>query len=59
MLNNVLRMEQCKRCGKMFIPSYEYIYKLLSEIRGKKFDYYCSYSCWRKDGGDGGKRKNC
>lgn len=51
----MLELEKCKRCGKMFIPTYEYVYKLPSNIKGKGYDYYCSYNCWRKDGGDSGK----
>ena len=46
-------MKQCARCGKMFIPGAEHLYKL---IRDNKTQYYCSYTCWRKDGGDNGKR---
>lgn len=49
-----LAMYQCKRCGKMFIPGAEHLYKI---IKDGKTNYYCSYSCWRKDGGDNGERK--
>lgn len=45
--------KQCKRCGKMFIPGVEHLYKL---IKNNKTYYYCSYNCWRKDGGDNGKK---
>ena len=48
-----LLMRQCFRCGKMFIPGSEHLYKL---IKSGKTYYYCSYTCWRKDGGDNGKR---
>ena len=47
-------MKRCCRCGKMFIPGKEHLYKL---IRNNKSCYYCSYTCWRKDGGDNGERK--
>lgn len=49
---SILLMHQCKRCGKMFIPAVEHLYKLNKD---KKTYYYCSYTCWRKDGGDNGK----
>ena len=48
-----MRMKQCGRCGKMFIPAAEHLYKL---HKGDKTKSYCSYTCWRKDGGDNGKR---
>ena len=44
---------ECKCCGKMFIPAREHLYKLQKD---KKICYYCSYNCWRKSGGDNGKR---
>lgn len=47
----MLQMKQCKRCGKMFIPGAEHLYKLI--IEGKT-NHYCSYNCWKKDGGDNG-----
>jgi len=46
------RVYECPICGKKFIPTANYLYKLRS-IHGVK--YYCSYTCWRKDGGDSGK----
>lgn len=49
----MFKMQMCKRCGKMFIPGSEHLYKL---IKLGKTCYYCSYTCWRKDGGDNGKR---
>lgn len=48
-----LLMRQCFRCGKMFIPAAEHLYKI---TKYGKTNYYCSYTCWRKDGGDSGKR---
>lgn len=47
----MFRTEMCQRCGKMFIPGAEHLYKITKD---KKVNYYCSYSCWRKDGGDNG-----
>lgn len=41
----------CKRCGKMFIPAPQHLYKIQKD---GKSNYYCSYNCWRKDGGDNG-----
>ena len=41
----------CARCGKMFIPGAEHLYKIEKD---KKVNNYCSYTCWRKDGGDNG-----
>ena len=50
------RMKQCKRCGKVFIPGTAHLYKLIKERRTY---YYCSYNCWREEGGDNGtKRRN-
>lgn len=45
--------KNCGQCGKMFIPGREHLYKLL---KSNKTKYYCSYSCWRKAGGDNGKK---
>lgn len=39
----------CPVCGKWFIKPVENIYKV--KIRGK-LKHCCSYSCWRKAGGD-------
>lgn len=41
-------------CGKEFIPSYCWLYKLKPR-KNTKTRYFCSYSCWRKAGGDGGR----
>lgn len=53
-LSEVWRIEKCKICGKTFIPTYKYLYKL--KDRNQKTIYYCSYTCWKKDGGDNGNR---
>lgn len=47
----MFKTQLCKRCGKMFIPAPQHLYKL---THYNKTDYYCSYNCWRKDGGDNG-----
>ena len=42
---------KCEKCTKFFIPAKEHLYKL---VKKGKTCYYCSYTCWRKDGGDNG-----
>lgn len=42
----------CAKCGKSFIPASGHLYKLQKH---GKLEYYCSYKCWRKAGGDNGK----
>jgi len=44
-------IKKCSECGKTFLPSEGYMYK-----RGLKFQD--SYTCYRKAGGDNGKRKS-
>jgi len=44
-------------CGKKFIPTVEYIYKLRKGKTGAT-KYYCSYTCWRKAGGDNGPSRH-
>ena len=46
------RVHRCT-CGKTFIPTHEYVYKL--SVKGR-LKYYCSYTCWRKAGGGSGTR---
>ena len=46
----------CPICGKVFVFNPMSIYKLYNNKRDKKLKWYCSYTCWRKDGGDSGKR---
>ena len=48
--DGIWKIYECK-CGKRFIPRPNWLYKIKSK-------YYCSYTCWRKDGGDGGNTKN-
>ena len=38
----------CAECGKRFPFSSQTIYKMHN---GKTRTYYCSYTCWRKNGG--------
>lgn len=48
---------KCPVCGKDFIRPSENIYKI---VKNYKTIDYCSYTCWRKaggDGGNGGKRR--
>jgi len=48
-----LKIFTCE-CGKTFIPTPEWLYKLRRKQNSKAM-YYCSYTCWRKAGGDSGK----
>lgn len=43
-------------CGKTFIPTYKYVYKIKKANGNIK--YYCSYTCWRKAGGDSGHSRH-
>lgn len=45
-------MIKCPICKKMFLHNPQSIYKISS---GSKVKRYCSYTCWRKAGGDSGK----
>ena len=47
-----MREKKCELCGKLFILTYNYLYKLRD--KNQKNLYYCSYTCWKKAGGDGG-----
>lgn len=44
----------CAECGQVFIIGISWMYKLRKKPNGTI--YYCSYKCWRKNGGDGGVR---
>lgn len=48
-----LREIKCPICKKMFIYNPMSIYKIQPTNRAKK--WYCSYTCWRKAGGDKSK----
>lgn len=43
-----MELRKCKQCNKEFVPAGQHSYK----IGGS---YFCSYTCYRKGGGDGGK----
>lgn len=45
-----LTEKKCDLCGKNFIPTFHWLYKIKKS--GKKTLYFCSYSCYRKMGGD-------
>lgn len=45
-------MVKCACCKKEFLYNPTSIYKIKSGQRQKN---YCSYTCWRKAGGDSGK----
>lgn len=47
-------MDRCPICKKEFLHNPTSIYKL---VKGQRTRWYCSYTCWRKDGGDSGKPK--
>ena len=53
-INNTWRIYTCD-CGKDFIPTPNYVYKLIKGRESNK--YYCSYTCWRKAGGGTYKNK--
>lgn len=42
----------CSECGKAFIPAAAHMYK---RIKDRRTVYQCSYTCYRKAGGDSGK----
>lgn len=42
-------------CGKRFIPTYHWLYKLITKTN--KTEYFCSYTCWRKAGGGGDEKR--
>lgn len=41
-------LRTCPICEKRFIPTAQWLYK------GERGPYYCSYTCYRKAGGDQG-----
>lgn len=51
-LDGLFHEKTCTNCGKLFIISHSWLYKINSK---DKLNYYCSYNCWRKGGGDNGK----
>ena len=57
-LDRMLPMKTCAICGKEFITSTEWLYKLNYATNSKsyKYKYFCSYTCYRKAGGDNGRK---
>lgn len=47
---SILSTKKCDECGKEFIPGAEHLYVMTRYGRGK--EWYCSYTCWRANGGD-------
>ena len=47
-LDRVLPSRKCPICGKTVIVRYNYAYRINTK-------WYCSYTCYRKAGGDDGK----
>ena len=50
--NLCLAEKTCDLCGKNFIPTFHWAYKI-RPARNRTL-YFCSYTCYRKSGGDGG-----
>lgn len=56
-LRGCLPTKECKICGKKFIANPNWMYKIhkgKTKKEKSKLNYYCSYTCYRKAGGDGG-----
>lgn len=51
--DNYLNLKTCDTCGKKFKPASYHIYKI--GMQGGKCKCYCTYSCYKKAGGDSGK----
>lgn len=51
-LSRYISVKECEICNKKFVKTYNYMYKL---YKNKRLTYYCSYTCYRKAGGDSGK----
>lgn len=49
-----LPMYKCSECGKNICILYSTIWVYKKKI-GNLVNYYCSYSCYKKAGGDDGK----
>ena len=45
-----LPLKKCAVCGKEFVPTYNWIYRINSK-------FYCCYSHYTKAGGDGGRKR--
>lgn len=46
------KLKACPICGKNFIPTVGWVYRDIQKSR-----WFCSYTCWRKAGGDGNDKK--
>ena len=56
-LSGALPSRTCKICGKKFVSTYNWMYKIIRRTTSgnySSYDWYCSYTCYRKDGGDSG-----
>ena len=54
MITDCLHETNCIVCNKLIIKRYNWLYKFR---RKGGYDYCCSYTCYRKAGGDSGKWK--
>ena len=57
-LDRMLPMKKCAICNKEFIKSPDWLYKLNYLTGSGKYGYryFCSYTCYRKAGGDNGRK---
>jgi len=46
---------KCAMCQKTLYPKPGWVYKI-ADKKDKRVKWYCSYKCWRKDGGGSGGR---
>lgn len=52
-INEYIKEKVCPICGKIFIVyNPRWLYKIKYKNKGQKTKYLCSYTCWRKAGGD-------
>lgn len=51
--DSLLPQRNCALCDKLIIINPRWVYKLRTEAN--RVVYYCSYTCYRKAGGDNGK----
>lgn len=55
-MDNLILERKCVECGKTIYPTKDWIYKI--PAAGKhKVKWYCSYTCWRKNGGGSSVRR--
>ena len=48
-------LKKCPICGKMFVPTFYWCYKI---HKNNRMNYYCRYNCYRNAGGGKGKFVN-